>query len=570
MFRLIHAAECLIMRSEARFSRHGFMVSGIGSSGNVVHDCLDAETGRATGSTGSYATAGKGSDHHMHFSQANLFDICTGEDSWFEARYRPSGTEPRHNITAVHSVFWNTRGTGATGGAVVRSEQARHGYVIGTSGPRSAVELPRVAPAGTDPVDHLEGEGLGVTLVPQSLFLDQRAFRLGPDLLLPAEPLLPHPADTVEIRPLGFTLGGHPVTASAMEIAWSGPPGVVLTPLQDGGVLARVPGSGVWSLTATLTAAGHTRTRTFRVVASPSAPPAPRTLGIVADTFIEGGSAAETNNGALGTLRLKRASGPSTTRHALLRFDLAALGGDQPVAARLILTAQRELATPAGWQVAVRAVAPSPAWTETGVTWNNAPAFGDTLATYAPSPGGIDSIDISAPFLAAFAASAPFLDIALVVLAQPDSTLLYYHSREQTTSVLRPRIELDVIPAIARFDHWVATHPDLPPSHRTALDDPDGDGVPNLIEMALARDPARANHTPPLALIDGSLRFTFAEVFPAFNRLRVEHSTDLHLWNPVGIEPRHLEPAGVGAFLVTRPVALDSPRAFWRLRVDPE
>jgi hypothetical protein len=179
LFRLIHSAECLIQRSEARFSRHGLVISGIGASGNVIHASLDAETGRATGADGSYATSGKASDHHMHFSQANLIDSCTAEDSWFEARYRPHGGTPRHNLTAVHSVFWNTRGTGTISQPVVVSEQARHGYVIGTRGPRSAASLPRVAPAGTDPIDHLEGVGLGDSLEPQSLFLDQRARRLG-------------------------------------------------------------------------------------------------------------------------------------------------------------------------------------------------------------------------------------------------------------------------------------------------------------------------------------------------------------------------------------------------------
>lgn len=179
MYRLTNANECLLLRCEARFSRHGFVFSGFGCSGNVLHACLDAETGRATGAAGSYATGGKGSDHHMHFSQANLIDACTAEDSWFEARYRPYGSDPKHFVTATHSVFWNTRGTGALKAPVVRSEQARHGYVIGTSGPRAGVDLQRLAPAATDPADHVEGDGRGDELVPQSLFLDQRARRLG-------------------------------------------------------------------------------------------------------------------------------------------------------------------------------------------------------------------------------------------------------------------------------------------------------------------------------------------------------------------------------------------------------
>lgn len=180
MYRLSNSQECLVLRSEARFSRHGFVFSGFGSSGNVLHACLDAETGRATGATGYYATAGKGSDHHMHFSHANLVDSCVADESWFEARYRPHGSDPKHNITATHTVFWNTRGLGSGSQPVVRSEQARHGYVIGTSGERAKIELPRRSPNTADPEDHVEGEGRGETLIPQSLFLDQRARRLGP------------------------------------------------------------------------------------------------------------------------------------------------------------------------------------------------------------------------------------------------------------------------------------------------------------------------------------------------------------------------------------------------------
>jgi hypothetical protein len=179
MYRFSNSGECLMQRCEARFARHGFVFLGMGVSGNVIHASLDAETGRATGSSGSYNTGGKASDHHMHLSQANLIDACTAEDSWFEARYRPYGSDPKHYLTAAHSVFWNTRGTGALKQPVVKSEQARHGYVIGTRGPRSGVELPRRASEATDPRDHIEGEGRGDELVPESLFLDQRARRLG-------------------------------------------------------------------------------------------------------------------------------------------------------------------------------------------------------------------------------------------------------------------------------------------------------------------------------------------------------------------------------------------------------
>lgn len=573
MFLLLNSGELLLQRSTARFSRHGFSIAGIGASGMVLHECLDADTGRATGATGSYNTSGSGSDLHRHFSQAILFDRCTGENSWFEARYRPFGTAPLHNITGVHAVFWNTLGTGTRGGAVVRSEQARFGYVIGTRGNRSTVDRPRAAASRTDPIDHLEGEGLGDSLIPPSLFLDQRALRLGPDVILPAAPVLPHPADTFEIHPLGFTVAGLPAAASSIGITWSAPSGAILTPLQNGGVSVRVPGAGVWAVEATLRSGSHTRVRTLPITATPSSPLAIRILPAIADAHISGTPAnITTNYGTSNTLQIKRAPTANTTRHGLLRFDLATLrqSGQTPVTARLMLNAQASLASYAGWQVAVRAIAPTPGWTETGVTWSNAPALGDTITTYLPSPGLVDTVDVSAPLLAAFQAGADHLDLALFVTSQPDVSILNYHSREQSDAALRPRLELDVIAPESRFENWISTQPGIAPEDRGSMDDPDADGLPNILEMALANDPARSDPIPPLAWIDGSLHLTLAENFPAFMRLRLEQSADLISWQPLGIEAAHIEDDGNGALRVTRPIALDPPRQFWRLRAEPE
>jgi hypothetical protein len=453
----------------------------------------------------------------------------------------------------------------------VRSEQARHGYVIGTRGNRSTIERPRAAVSRTDPIDHLEGEGLGDTLVPQSLFLDQRALRLGPDFQLPPSPVLPHPADTAEIHPLGFTVAGAPAAAPDVAVAWSAPPGVVLTPLPNGAVRVRVPGPGAWRLQAVLTAAGQSRVRSITVEADPAAPPVPIDVAPVADTFIEGDSQANTNNGTSTSLRIKWASTARTTRHGLLRFDLSALAqsGGTPVAARLVLT-KTSAATYARWQVAVRAVEPTPAWTETGVTWNNAPAFGTTLATYEPSPGPVDVIDLTAPLLAARNAGASTLDLALFVVSQPDVSFLSYHSREQSEAGLRPRLELDVMLPFNRFEHWIASQPGVAPDQRDPLADPDGDGIPNLLEMALGRDPGRPGSLPPLVWADGNLRFTLAGIFPAFTRLRLEQSSDLINWQTLGISPEHIEADANGALHVTRPVTTGTPRVFWRLRAEPE
>lgn len=178
MYRIQHSNDCLVVDSVAEFSRHGFVISHAGTSGNVFLRCHDRETKRATGSTGSYVTNGAGSDNHMHFSHSNLWDRCHAHNSFFTASHRGSwGTVP-HALTSAHAVYWNTSGSGTRYPNIVQSEQARYGYVIGTSG--SAAGATNPTGGNTAPNDHIEGLGMGAFLEPSSLYLDQLARRLQP------------------------------------------------------------------------------------------------------------------------------------------------------------------------------------------------------------------------------------------------------------------------------------------------------------------------------------------------------------------------------------------------------
>ncbi|MDQ8192977.1 glycosyl hydrolase family 28-related protein [Coraliomargarita sp. SDUM461004] len=182
MYRIDNSNDCFIANSLAAYSRHGFSISGMSSSGNVLYRCRDKETGRQT--AGSGKTHGKGSDHHMWFSHSNLFDNCIAENSWFEARdrYYDRLSKPKHNSTSAHTVIWNTTGiSNQFHPFVVWSMQARYGYVIGTQGAVVDVRTDGDYPAREEvsaPVDIVEGVGKGETLYPQSLYLHQLARRL--------------------------------------------------------------------------------------------------------------------------------------------------------------------------------------------------------------------------------------------------------------------------------------------------------------------------------------------------------------------------------------------------------
>lgn len=175
MYRIQHSHENLIRDSIAEFSRHGFVISHAGTSGNVFLRCEDRDTKRSTGSSGSYSTNGSGSDHHMHFSHSNLFDQCSVHNSFYTASHRgTSGTVP-HGLSSAHGVYWNTSGSGSYG-TIVRSEQGRYGYIIGTSGSQDGASNP--TGGNTSPADILEGIGAGATLEPQSLYGDQLSKRM--------------------------------------------------------------------------------------------------------------------------------------------------------------------------------------------------------------------------------------------------------------------------------------------------------------------------------------------------------------------------------------------------------
>jgi len=175
MFRIQRSNECLIKDSIADFSRHGIVISHAGTSGNVFLRCEDRETRRATGLSGQYTAGSSGSDHHMHFSHSNLFDMCHAHNSYYEAAHRRNFGTIGHGLTSAHGVYWNTSGSGDRSNTIVVSEQGRYGYVIGTSGNRSGATNP--TNGNTEPADILEGIGQGELLQPQSLYLDQLAKR---------------------------------------------------------------------------------------------------------------------------------------------------------------------------------------------------------------------------------------------------------------------------------------------------------------------------------------------------------------------------------------------------------
>lgn len=151
--------------------RHNFTISGQRASGNVIY------RGYISNPIQSLAA-----DFHAYLSMANLIDNLTIDNDRFEAadRSHAAGVSgfPKHGVTTTQSVFWNNEGLSYRPDrpAIIRSDQYGWGYVIGTRGPAFRVALG--FSGRTEPEDYVEGEGLGATLQPQSLYVDQLERRL--------------------------------------------------------------------------------------------------------------------------------------------------------------------------------------------------------------------------------------------------------------------------------------------------------------------------------------------------------------------------------------------------------
>ncbi|MDQ0900551.1 glycosyl hydrolase family 28-related protein [Paenibacillus sp. V4I7] len=162
---IMQGSDNLVQHATATNGRHNFTFQYLWTSGNVIHN-----------STSNFPRLA--SDFHMHLSMANLFDNMTMNGDFIEAVYRPYGTI-EHGWTTTQSVIWNTNGIAYAAGqsSIVKSKQFGQGYVIGTRGAANGVTYTVPASDGSAPQDLVEGIGTGLDLVPQSLYLDQKAKR---------------------------------------------------------------------------------------------------------------------------------------------------------------------------------------------------------------------------------------------------------------------------------------------------------------------------------------------------------------------------------------------------------
>lgn len=262
MFRISGSSDILLSNCLASHSRHGFVFTNMTASGNVIHNSKDRRTNWQA--AGNNHAGGSNSDHHMFFSHSNLIDHSRVRESMFEARYRPFGGPPRHNITGAHTTFWNTMGLGG-GENAVHTEQARYGYAIGTQGLHGSSRVGVVVGDGnrpqTLPLDHVEGIGQGASLRPASLYLDQLARRqqsIQLVLIQAADALPPRSTGRVSVH----AAVGNQLDVSESELTYhwailSGPGIATFSHPDQSSSEVKMDQPGVYRIEVTATAGNH-------------------------------------------------------------------------------------------------------------------------------------------------------------------------------------------------------------------------------------------------------------------------------------------------------------------------
>jgi len=172
LFEISKSNEILIRDCVGSEGRHNFIQNwDFGTTGCVFLRCVSTG-GRCLTSKYDFIGYTCDSEYHHSLSMACLVDQCTIQDGWYGGNRGDWSSGAGHSVT--QSVYWNT-----DGGGHINSWQYGWGYIIGTQGVTVTTFMLGDSATGTGPEDFKEGLNNGENLVPQSLYEDQRAKRLG-------------------------------------------------------------------------------------------------------------------------------------------------------------------------------------------------------------------------------------------------------------------------------------------------------------------------------------------------------------------------------------------------------
>jgi len=572
-FRVTNAQDNLFIRCIARYQRHGIVQSHMRNSGNVFHRCATEET--TWQAAGSGRTAGRGSDHHMHLSQSNLFDQSTARNDFYDAAWRSNWGTVAHGLTASNSTYWNTVGEQkhSSRNYVINSDQYGLGFVIGTSGAESRVQT-SLGTTRNAPEDFIEGVGEGATLEPASLYRDQLLRRSGLTLL---EPSIRSGQSSV-----GPLVGTSANVLLGAEVAWnmSAPPNRIIRWRQISGPASAVlgqpgrthtlahlpqPGTYVFSLLLDNGWLSHEEPVSLTLLEEPSAEVR---IDALADSYIRGDTYADANFGTISELPVKVVQGSGFyTRESYFRFPLDGLPSAM-TAARVEWTITRTGESPT-----LEAFLTRDSWRETSLTWNSAPVSGASLGTFLPTVGRV-SVPVPVSELTARQTSSEDLSVGLRSLVQTDA-LTYAASREWANPSEHPAL---LISSTVQhpYDRWAEDQfgagttgfPKLEATLWGPQANPDNDARANAEEaLAGSHDGPADGHWLHLGR-DGRATVTLMWQSHGVNP-RFEYSLNGNAWQEVPLDWLGVGTVTDAAYTVTVNLP-DAPRAFVRLLLSVE
>jgi hypothetical protein len=266
----------LITDSQAIAARHSFTYANFSANGNVMHNVYSENSSLMT-------------DFHMYLSMANLIDNMTLNGDGISAITRDYGSSAtnRHGVVTTESVFWNTTGQAAhssKNGIIIESEQFGNGYIIGTKGAVTGVNVNIVGSipdTNTKPFDMAEGVGEGTKLVPQSLYVDQFTRRTtGKELAL--QSLLVN-GEAISGMQLLKTKYSYTLPFGTTQI-----PTIEAMPLQSGAVISITQPTAT-NGTGIIQVASNGATQEYRVQFQVAATPVlPKSITIAPDKSVPG------------------------------------------------------------------------------------------------------------------------------------------------------------------------------------------------------------------------------------------------------------------------------------------
>jgi hypothetical protein len=541
-YRFQNSQEILVVDCAARFQRHGYVQSHMRNSGNVFHRVLSQETKKQTAGSGS--TSGSGSDHHMHFSQSMLFDQATADRDFYDAAWRSTWGSVAHGLTATNSVYWNTRGIEKhpAKNYLVRSDQYGFGYVIGTSGASSNVDV-GVSTSRTSPADYVEGAGTGDSLEPASLYRDQFYRRTGRILADPVA--VAHPG----VPTLYFGSSAEAVLTASVDwgsdetsgrvIHWkqlSGPAAMIRDP-DNLHSLVLLPEPGAYVFRCRIDN-GWYSTTFVRALELIQEPVEEIVSAATADTYVRGDPYQNDNYGTDASLPVKYAR-LELQREAYFQFPITADPSDA-LGAYVELTVIEP-----GEQPPIEAFLASTSWTESAITWATKPAAGTSLGTFTPSGTVRIPVDPNI-LLSRYAVSDP-LGIGLRTGTET-TTITQFASRESPDTSRHPRLVIRkpgqppyLQWADSQFGSGVVNNPALETTMWGIGADPEKDGLVNGIEFVTHANPQVGSQQPLRWIGTALLEFEVALDAP-FPNLQV--STDAVLWGD--LPPQSLEILSIG------------------------